>query len=222
MQHEIAVIGGGPSGSTAAIYLAEFGFDVCLIEKKIFPREILCGEFLSREVVNNLKELNLFSSFLNLKPNPISSFAMFYDKKEISTQLDFQAYGLKRSGFDNLLLMNAKAKGVKVYQPYEVSEIIKKMLVSTVENAEAKWDRPKGYKIGGKTGTAQIPIAGIYDPSKTIASFIGFAPALRPKFLTLVILKEPGTSPWGSETAAPLFFEIAKELFSYYGISPKD
>ena len=125
MQHEIAVIGGGPSGSTAAIYLAEFGFDVCLIEKKIFPREILCGEFLSREVVNNLKELNLFSSFLNLKPNPISSFAMFYDKKEISSQLDFQAYGLKRSGFDNLLLMNAKARGVKIYQPYVVSEIIK-------------------------------------------------------------------------------------------------
>lgn len=125
MQHEIAIIGGGPSGSTAAVYLANFGFDVCLIEKKIFPREILCGEFLSREVVKNLKELNLFNNFLNLNPNPMSSFAMFYDKKEISTQLDFQAYGLKRSAFDNLLLMNAKAKGVKVYQPYEVSEIIK-------------------------------------------------------------------------------------------------
>lgn len=126
MKHEIVIIGGGPSGSTAAIYLTEFGFDVCLIEKKIFPREILCGEFLSREVVNNLKELNLFSDFLNLNPNPIKSFAMCDDKNEISTQLDFQAYGLKRSVFDNLLLMNAKAKGVKVYQPYEVSEIIKK------------------------------------------------------------------------------------------------
>src|SRR3990170_4438890 len=98
MQHEITIIGGGPSGSTAAIYLANFGFDVCLIEKKIFPREILCGEFLSREVVKNLKELNLFNHFLKLKPNPISSFAMFYDNKE---------------------------KGVKVYQPFEVSEIIK-------------------------------------------------------------------------------------------------
>ncbi|KKP87309.1 MAG: Peptidoglycan glycosyltransferase [Candidatus Roizmanbacteria bacterium GW2011_GWA2_35_8] len=101
------------------------------------------------------------------------------------------------------------------------SEIIKKMLVSTVENAEAKWDRPKGYKIGGKTGTAQIPIAGIYDPSKTIASFIGFAPASKPKFVALVMLKEPGTSPWGSETAAPLFFEIAKELIVYYNIAPE-
>ncbi len=100
------------------------------------------------------------------------------------------------------------------------SEMIKKMLVSTVENAEAKWDRPKGYVIGGKTGTAQVPIKGHYDVSKTIASFIGFAPASDPKFLTFVVLYEPKTSPWGSETAAPLFFEIAKQLIVYYNISP--
>lgn len=100
------------------------------------------------------------------------------------------------------------------------SEIIKKMLVSTVENAEAKWDRPKDIKIGGKTGTAQVPIQGHYDPSKTNASFIGFLPADKPKFIALVMLKEPQTSPWGSETAAPIFFEIAKDLIVYYGIVP--
>lgn len=100
------------------------------------------------------------------------------------------------------------------------SEIIKKMLVSTVENAEAKWDRPKDIKIGGKTGTAQVPIQGHYDPSKTNASFIGFVPADKPKFIALVMLKEPQTSPWGSETAAPIFFEIAKDLIVYYGIVP--
>jgi len=100
------------------------------------------------------------------------------------------------------------------------SETIKKMLVSTVENAEAKWSRPKGYVIGGKTGTAQVPIKGHYDASKTIASFIGFAPAVDPKFLTFVVLYEPKSSPWGSETAAPLFFEIAKDLIVYYNISP--
>ena len=100
------------------------------------------------------------------------------------------------------------------------SNIIKKMLVSTVENAEAKWDRPKGFSIGGKTGTAQVPIKGIYDTSKTIASFIGFAPAENPKFLTFVVLYEPKTSQWGSETAAPLFFEIVKDLIVYYNISP--
>ncbi|MBI2641082.1 penicillin-binding protein 2 [Candidatus Roizmanbacteria bacterium] len=74
------------------------------------------------------------------------------------------------------------------------SHIIKKMLVSTVENGEVKWAKPKGYEIGGKTGTAQIPIEGHYDPSKTIASFVGFAPVNEPKFIALVILRETKTS----------------------------
>lgn len=102
----------------------------------------------------------------------------------------------------------------------QTSEIIKKMLVSTIENGEVKWAKPKGYTIGGKTGTAQVPIQGHYDPSKTIASFIGFAPAQNPKFITFVTLREPQSSPWGSETAAPLFFDIAKELIVYYNITP--
>ena len=101
------------------------------------------------------------------------------------------------------------------------SQIIVKMLISDVQNGEVKWDRPKGYTIGGKTGTAQVPIAGHYDPSKTIASFIGFAPANNPKFIALVMLKEPKASPWGSETAAPMFFNIAKELLVYYNIAPQ-
>lgn len=102
----------------------------------------------------------------------------------------------------------------------ETSDTIKKMLVSTVDNGEVKWAKPKGYTIGGKTGTAQIPIQGKYDPEKTLASFMGFAPANNPKFLALVFLREPQTSPWGSETAAPLFFDIAKELLVYYNIAP--
>lgn len=102
----------------------------------------------------------------------------------------------------------------------KTSQIIKKMLVATVKNGEYKWAVPEGYTIGGKTGTAQVAIAGHYDPSKTIASFIGFAPADTPKFIGLVIIKEPKTSIYGSETAAPLFFEIAKELLVYYNIAP--
>ncbi len=101
------------------------------------------------------------------------------------------------------------------------SEIIKKMLVAAVENGEVRWAKPEGYSFGGKTGTAQIPIAGHYDPSKTVASFIGFAPADKPRFIALVVLNQPQTSIWGSETAAPVFFEIAKELLVYYNIAPQ-
>ena len=100
------------------------------------------------------------------------------------------------------------------------ARVITEMMVNAVDQGEAKWAKPPGYRIAGKTGTAQIPVAGHYDAEKTIASFVGFAPADDPKFVMLTLLREPSTSPWGSETAAPLFFAIAKELFNYYGISP--
>jgi len=95
------------------------------------------------------------------------------------------------------------------------------MMVNAVEQGEAKWTKIPGASIAGKTGTAQIPIQGHYDPEKTIASFIGFAPALKPQFTMLVILYEPTTSPWASETAAPLWFDIAKDIFLLKSINPK-
>lgn len=102
------------------------------------------------------------------------------------------------------------------------AKIMAEILVNAVDNGEAKWAKPKGFRIAGKTGTAQIPIAGHYDPDKTIASFIGFAPADDPKFAMLVIVDRPTTSIYGSETAAPIFFNIAKDIFAYYDIPPSE
>jgi len=62
--HDISIIGGGPAGAMASLYLSNFGIESCIIEKKRFPREVLCGEFLSCEVVSSLKKLNLFNKFL--------------------------------------------------------------------------------------------------------------------------------------------------------------
>lgn len=109
---------------------------------------------------------------------------------------------------------------VQVISP-ETALQVTEMMVNAVHNGEARFFVPKGYRIAGKTGTAQIPIAGHYDPNKTIASFIGFAPADDPKFVMLVRFSQPSSSPFGSETAAPTFFEIAKELFIHFGIPPE-
>lgn len=100
------------------------------------------------------------------------------------------------------------------------SKLVTEMMVEAVEKGEAGRAKPKGYRIAGKTGTAQIPIAGHYDDKKTVASFIGFAPADNPQFVMLVTLREPKTSPWGTTTAAPIWFEIAKEIFRVWGIPP--
>ena len=113
-----------------------------------------------------------------------------------------------------------KDKKIRQVISAQAASQIKDMMVDAVKFGEAKFARPKGYKVAGKTGTAQIPVAGHYDPTKTIASFVGFAPADNPRFVMLVVLSQPKTSPWGAETAAPLFFTISKDLFAYMGISP--
>ena len=102
----------------------------------------------------------------------------------------------------------------------KTAKIVTEMMVNAVEEGESKWAKPKGYRVAGKTGTAQIPVAGHYDANKTITSFIGFAPADDPKFLMLVVIDRPTSSIYGSETAAPLFFNAAKHILTYYGIPP--
>lgn len=100
------------------------------------------------------------------------------------------------------------------------AKVVTEMMVAAVEKGEAKWTKLKNYKIAGKTGTAQIPLAGHYDPNSTIASFIGFFPADDPKVSMLVLINKPKKSIYGAETAAPIFFNIAKELVNYYAIPP--
>lgn len=123
----------------------------------------------------------------------------------------------------NPYLVEPEEKQFKSVISAKTAAQLTQMMINSVERSEANWTRikPKGYHIAGKTGTAQIPVAGHYDKDKTIASFIGFAPAEDPKFVMLVTLKEPKTSQWGSETAAPLWFEIATELFRYLKIPPR-
>lgn len=101
------------------------------------------------------------------------------------------------------------------------SRVVTEMMVNAVDRGEAAGFKVPGYRIAGKTGTAQIPIAGHYDDKKTIASFVGFAPADNPKFVMLVSLQEPSVSQWGSRTAAPLWFDIARDIFLRWKITPQ-
>jgi cell division protein FtsI/penicillin-binding protein 2 len=62
---------------------------------------------------------------------------------------------------------------------------------------------------------------GGYDPSLTIASFVGFAPADDPQFVALVKLDKPTVSPWGATTAAPTFANVARILIAQLAIPPE-
>lgn len=79
-----------------------------------------------------------------------------------------------------------------------------------------------GYTIAGKTGTSQIPENGIYHPTDTIASFVGWLPAEAPEIAVIVKLDRPRVSPWGSLTAAPTFAALASDLVVMLNIPPDE
>jgi len=76
-----------------------------------------------------------------------------------------------------------------------------------------------GYTVAGKTGTAQIAENGIYLPDAVIGTFAGYLPADDPEIVVYVKLDRPGI-PWGSQTAAPTFAALAKELVVLLDIPP--
>ncbi len=99
-----------------------------------------------------------------------------------------------------------------------VARELTEMLVESMQGKE-NLSIP-GYAIAGKTGTAQIPITGGYDPEGTIGAFAGYAPARDPRFIILVKIDRPKESPWGTVVAVPAFRRIAEKLFIYMAIPP--
>ncbi len=95
------------------------------------------------------------------------------------------------------------------------------MLVKAVIQ-ETELAQVPGYRVAGKTGTAQIPVPGGYHPSLTVASFAGFLPADDPRLVILVVIDKPQTSPWGGQVAAPVFARIAQQLVVLFDIPPDE
>lgn len=79
-----------------------------------------------------------------------------------------------------------------------------------------------GYRVAGKTGTAQKvdPLTRCYSASKRTASFVGFVPAEKPRLTILVVIDEPKTSTYGGVVAAPAFREIAQQSLCYLKVPP--
>jgi cell division protein FtsI/penicillin-binding protein 2 len=77
-----------------------------------------------------------------------------------------------------------------------------------------------GYRLAGKTGTAQIPRDYGYDPNHTNVSFVGWGPVDDPQFMVYVWLESPSTSIWSSETASPVFAKVAEQSVILLNIPP--
>jgi cell division protein FtsI/penicillin-binding protein 2 len=103
----------------------------------------------------------------------------------------------------------------------ETARTVSEMMAQTVAQGIERAQVP-GYRVAGKTGTAQLPTPFGYDEQNTIASFVGFAPVEDPQVIVLVRLDKPTSSTWGAQTAAPVFSRLAQRLFVLLEIPPDD
>lgn len=150
-------------------------------------------------------------------------------------------YGIEITPLHTLAMYNAVANNGKMIKPVFVKEVrraddvkeeyetdvivnnicssrtldkIHLLLEGVVERGTAKNIRGTHYRIAGKTGTAQILENGRYT-RKYITSFVGYFPAHEPKYSAIVLIKNPrGWQQYGSNVAAPVFKEIADNIYS--------
>ncbi len=102
----------------------------------------------------------------------------------------------------------------------EASKILSGMLEGVVRDGSGKHAYIEGYRVGGKTGTAQKYENGVIAQGKYVSSFVGFFPANAPKYLCLIIVDEPQGGYYGSTIAAPCAKEIFEGIISLKKIAP--
>lgn len=104
----------------------------------------------------------------------------------------------------------------------QTSKTTLEILESVVSDGTGRNSYVEGYRVGGKTGTAQKVVDGRYAPGKYIASFVAVAPSDDPEVVVLVIIDEPSNGAYyGGQIAAPVAGEIIRETLTYLDIEPQ-
>lgn len=104
----------------------------------------------------------------------------------------------------------------------KTAQMMREILGNVVERGTGKRAATNGYRVAGKTGTAQKfnVSAGGYSSTRLVTSFVGFAPAEYPVVVISAIVDEPAENEWGGTVAAPLFKRIAERVLPYLDIPP--
>jgi cell division protein FtsI/penicillin-binding protein 2 len=101
----------------------------------------------------------------------------------------------------------------------ETAHTLTEMLAISLEQ-ESSQALLAGYRLAGKTGTAQIPTDFGYDAFHTNVSFLGWGPVDDPQFMVYIWLQRPSSSIWSSETTAPVFSKVAEQTVIQLNIPP--
>ena len=123
---------------------------------------------------------------------------------------------------DGNVIREGKKEVVRRVISEDVAFQMRGMMEKVVSEGGGKKASIKGYRIAGKTGTAEkLDPNGGYTPGKYIASFVGFVPADKPKYAMLVMVDTPrGSRFYGSQVSAPIFRDVLQQILVLKGIQP--
>ncbi len=130
-------------------------------------------------------------------------------------------YILSKITKDNQILLEKSPTKVRQVISEETSNIVRYALESVASLGTARGAYIDGYRVGGKTGTAQIAENGSYASGKYILSFLGIAPMNDPKIaIYFAIVNPKNTIQYGGVVAAPIVKQALQESFKFLNLGP--
>lgn len=132
-EYDVIVIGGGPSGASAAMFSARMGYRTLLLEQARFPRGKVCGEFISPAADSILSELGVLQEIESLAPVRLNGVAVSSNER-VGVAIEYPplpgsqekvaSLSLPRFAFDRIMLDRAKSSGVEVREEHKVTDFI--------------------------------------------------------------------------------------------------
>ena len=106
----------------------------------------------------------------------------------------------------------------------ETAQTMTTILEGVVTNGTGTKAAIPGYRVAGKTGTAQKidPRTGTYSATQFVGSFVGYVPADAPRLAMIIVIDEPQGEAWGGTVAAPVFRRVGEQVLNYLGVFPND
>ena len=130
--YDIIIIGGGPAGASAALFLEKKGYRIALLDQARFPRDKICGEFISPAADAILSKLGVLDAIEALRPTRLRGVALSaYESSWLQIEYPPSACGVamtslsvERSILDNLILDRVRNTKIELMEGFKVVDLL--------------------------------------------------------------------------------------------------